>query len=152
MSLIKIIFTPHNRKGTIQILTQMKTSRVIFRIILATVFMLVFASCSKDNGDSFYRFNKEGGGKEFAIEFNGETISIQSNGNASKKPIFVEDNANPDDSQWFVELDWCRVYYIPAKGIVAVSVDENTSGGDRKATVMGTHGGQKKIIRIEQSR
>lgn len=130
---------------------KMKTLRVIFRTILATVFMLVFASCSKDNGDSFFRFNKEGGGKEFAIEFNGETISIQSNGDASKKAIFVEDNANPDDSQWFAELDWCRVYYTPAKRIVFVSVDENTSGVDRTATIRGSYNGSNKIIKVEQS-
>lgn len=134
-----------------QLTTKMKTLRIISRIILVTIFMLVFASCSKDNADSFFRFNKEGGGKEFAEEFDGETISIQSNGDASKKAIFVEDNANPDDSQWFAELDWCRVYYTPAKRIVFVSVDENTSGVDRTATIRGSYNGSNKTIKVEQS-
>lgn len=129
----------------------MKTSTVISRIILTTIFMLVFASCSKDNSDSFFRFNKEGGGKEFAIEFDGETISIQSKGDAPQKAYFVEDNANSDDSQWLAELDWCRVYYTPAKRVVFVSTDENTSGVDRTATIRGSKSGFNKTIQIEQS-
>ena len=130
----------------------MKTSRIISRIILATISMFVFASCSKENGDSFFRFNKEGGGKEFAIEFDEGTISIQSKGDAPQKAYFIEDNANPDNSQWFAELNWCRVYYTPAKRVVYVSVDENTSGVDRNATIMGSFNGNNRTIKIEQGR
>ena len=129
----------------------MKASRAIFRILLVSLFMLVLASCSKENGDNFFRFNNEGGGKEFAIEFDGETISIQSKGDASQKAYFVDDNADPDDSQWFAELDWCRVYYTPAKRVVFVSADENTSGVDRTATIRGSKSGLNKTIQIEQS-
>ena len=128
----------------------MKTSRIISRIILATISMFVFASCSKENGDSFFRFNKEGGEKEFAIEFDEGTISIQSKGDAPQKAYFIEDNANPDNSQWFAELNWCRVYYTPAKRVVYVSVDENTSGVDRNATIMGSFNGNNTLLSGEK--
>ena len=78
----------------------MKTIRVISHTILISILMFVFASCSKENGDNFFRFNKEGGGKEFAVEYDGETISIKSKGDLPQNAYFVEDNANPDDSQW----------------------------------------------------
>ena len=129
----------------------MKTIRVISHTILISILMFVFASCSKENGDNFFRFNKEGGGKEFAVEYDGETISIKSKGDLPQNAYFVEDNANPDDSQWFVELDWCRVYYTPTKHVVFVSVDENMSGVDREAIIMGSSSGRNRTIQIEQS-
>ena len=64
----------------------------------------------------------------------------------AKPAIFCEDFATPNNSLWFTELDWIRVFYTPYTKELFIGFFENESGKKRKATI--TANGPDGIFRV----
>ena len=109
-------------------------------------------SCTKEGIDRYsYTFTAEGGPLLYELDIDGATISLESSGVEADKPMFVEDYANPVESQWFTELEWVRVYYTPSTETLHISVDRNLSGRSRNAFIKCSNKDTSVRIDIKQN-
>ena len=122
-----------------------------FLLFFAAIAVFV-SSCTKDGIDRYsYSFTQEGGPLSYELDIDGATISLESSGVEADKPVFIDDYANPDDSQWFAELDWIRVYYTPFTETLYISVDRNLSGRSRNAFIKCSNKDTSVRIDIKQN-
>lgn len=118
---------------------------ILFFLTAIAVFV---SSCTKDGIDRYsYTFTAEGGPLLYELDIDGATISLESSGVEADKPVFIENYGNPDDGQWFTELDWIRVYYTPFTETLYISADKNLSGRSRKALIKCS--GNDTAVRID---
>lgn len=111
--------------------------------------ILSLVACSKDYD---FLFSNVGGPKTYSMDIDGASIVITIDGTNSQSPIFSEDYANPDDSQWFVEMDWIRVFYHPSRNLLSVHVDDNTTGKRREAVITALDKSGKKVNALSASK
>ena len=121
---------------------------LVLKIISLLLVLVLAPSCKKD-GPNTYRFCfSEGGGHltYYDVDIDGATLSLKSGEEYAKPAIFKEDYATPNNSLWFTELDWIRVFYTPYTKELFIGVFENESGKKRKATI--TANGPNGIFRV----
>lgn len=117
-------------------------------LLLFAAIAVFVGSCTKDGIDRYsFTFTAEGGPLLYELDINGATISLESSGVEADKPVFIESYGNPDDGQWFTELDWIRVYYMPFTETLYISADKNLSGRSRKALIKCS--GNATAVRID---
>ena len=124
------------------------TNRILsfFSIIAAIILAL---SCTKDEEVVRYFYPSEvGDTHSYYAYIDGASLMVKANGETYDAPAFYKDNVNPEDSLWNIDIDWLRVYYIPAKRELFLSVDQNTTGIQRTAIVMGQSTSGKSITII----
>ena len=124
------------------------TNRILsfFSIIAAIILAL---SCTKDEEVVRYFYPSEvGDTHSYYAYIDGASLMVKANGETYDAPAFYKDNVNPEDSLWNIDIDWLRVYYIPAKRELFLSVDQNTTGIHRTAIVMGQSTSGKSITII----
>ena len=123
-------------------------SLFVLKSFLLLMVLVLAPSCKKD-GPNTYRFCfSEGGGplSYYDVDIYGATLSMRSGEEYAKPAIFCEDFATPNNSLWFTELDWIRVFYTPYTKELFIGFFENESGKKRKATI--TANGPDGIFRV----
>lgn len=118
-----------------------------FSIIAATIILAL--SCTKDDEVVRYFYPSEvGDTHSYYAYIDGASLVVKANGETYDGSAFYKDILNPEDSLWNIDIDWLRVYYIPAKRELFLSVDQNTTGIHRTAIVMGQSTSGKSITII----
>lgn len=113
---------------------------------LALLCGLVMAvSCEKEKVEHSFCFNSEGGPYDFEMELDGSTLMV-SDDSTSKNALFYGSEADMEHSNWVVDFDWIRVYYLPTKQHVYVGVSKNETGAMRKARVSAEKNRKRVVI------
>ena len=123
-------------------------NRTLFVLECFLLLMVLAPSCKKDDSFAFRYGFSEGGGHltYYDVDIDGATLSLRSGEEYAKPAIFKKDYATPNNSLWFTELDWIRVFYTPYTKDLFIGVFENESGKKRQATI--TANGPPGIFRV----
>lgn len=118
-------------------------TKLLGALLLLCGFMMA-VSCEKVEHTFF--FNENGGPYDFEMELDGSSLMVSDNKGSVNSAVFYGNESDMEHSNWVVDLDWIRVYYLPTEQHVYVSVSENGTGKVRTARVTAERKGKRAVI------
>lgn len=122
--------------------------KFVIRKLVGTLalFCVLMMNVSCEKVEHCFFFSKAGGPFDFEMELDGSSLMVSDDMGSVKNAVFYGNESDMEHSNWVVDLDWIRVYYMPTEQHVYVGVSENESGKVRTARVSAEKKGKRIVI------